>query len=258
MKEIDMHYTFIKCAKRFISDIDKEELDWQLRTHQCYFDDSGPCCSDATLLAVFRDATFNKVDESKLYAVIEKICMCYCNEIESARSLTSIIIPEGTTAIEPYAFRGFAALASITIPKSVTEIGEAAFLRSGLTSVVIPGGVGEIKRGTFSDCTGLTSVVIPEGVTTIDYGAFFGCTSLTSVEIPKGVKKIGDSFGSALQTITLPAGVAKIDYWAFYNCKSLKTIYVPAKKTDYYKKRLPEELHQFIVEMEPVKKVKKK
>ena len=42
MKEIDMYYTFIKCAKRFISDIDEEELDWQLRTHQCNFDDSGP------------------------------------------------------------------------------------------------------------------------------------------------------------------------------------------------------------------------
>ena len=131
MKEIDMPYTFIKCAKRFISDIDEEELDWQLRTHQCYFDDSGPCCSDATLLEVFREATFNKVDESELYAVIEKICMCYCDEIKSARSLTSIIIPEGTTAIEPYAFRGFAALASITIPKSVTTIGDWAFSECG-------------------------------------------------------------------------------------------------------------------------------
>lgn len=69
-----------------------------------------------------RDSLFNKVDESELYAVIEKICMCYCNEIESARSLTSIIIPEGTTAIDPYAFKGFTALTSITIPKSVTEI----------------------------------------------------------------------------------------------------------------------------------------
>ena len=63
----------------------------------------------------------------KLYAVIEKICMCYCDKIKTARSLTSIIIPEGTTAIEPYAFKGFTTLTSITIPKSVTEIGESAF-----------------------------------------------------------------------------------------------------------------------------------
>ena len=30
-----------------------------------------------------------------------------------------------------------------------------------------------------------------------------------------------------------------------------------AKKADYYKRRLPEKLHQFIVELVPVKKVKK-
>lgn len=62
----------------------------------------------------------------------------------------------------------------------------------------------------------------------------------------------------SLETITLPMGMTRIDSEAFYRCTALKTIYVPAKKTDYYKQRLPEELHQFIVEMEPVKKAKKK
>lgn len=202
MKEIDMYYTFIKCAKRFISDIDEEELDWQLRTHQCYFDDSGPCCSDATLLEVFRDATFNKVDESKLYAVIEKICMCYCDEIKSARSLTSIIIPEGATTIEPHAFRGFAALASITIPKSVTEIGHEAFRDcTSLTSIVIPEGVTKIGKAAFLRCTGLKSIVIPKSVTTIGQYAFNFCSNLQEitvgaenqlddVKLPEGVKVI--------------------------------------------------------------------
>jgi hypothetical protein len=37
-----------------------------------------------------------------------------------------------------------------------------------------------------------------------------------------------------------------------------KTIYVPAKKTDYYMKRLPEELHDTIVELAPEKKAKAK
>ena len=62
----------------------------------------------------------------------------------------------------------------------------------------------------------------------------------------------------SLETITLPTGMTKIDSEAFYRCTALKTIYVPAKKADYYKQRLPEELHQFIVEMAPVKKAKKK
>lgn len=162
MKEVDMHYTFIKCAKRFITGIDEEELDWQLRTHQCNVDDSGPCCSDATLLKVFRDATFNKADESELYAVIEKICMCYCDEIKSARSLTSIIIPEGTTTIEPYAFQGFAALTSIT----------------GLKSIVIPKSVTTIGQYAFNFCSNLKEITV---------GAE---SQLENMKIPEGVKVI--------------------------------------------------------------------
>ena len=53
-----------------------------------------------------------------------------------------------------------------------------------------------------------------------------------------------------------PEGGEKND--ALLNCTGITTINIPAKKTDYYKKRLPEELHQFIVEMEPEKKAKKK
>jgi hypothetical protein len=34
----------------------------------------------------------------------------------------------------------------------------------------------------------------------------------------------------------------------------VKVINVPAKKADYYKKRLPEELHGFIVELSAEKK----
>ena len=41
-------------------------------------------------------------------------------------------------------------------------------------------------------------------------------------------------------------------------CTSLATINIPAKKADYYKQRLPEELHDKIVELAPEKKTKTK
>ena len=44
----------------------------------------------------------------------------------------------------------------------------------------------------------------------------------------------------------------------FYGCTSLKVINVPAKKKDYYIQRFSEKFHPLIVEMEPVKKAKKK
>ena len=95
-------------------------------------------------------------------------------------------------------------------------------------------------------------------LTSIGSTAFWNCRSLTSIVIPKGVTSIGVAFHGCtnLKTITLPVGVKKI-YDNFRGCESIEAIYVPAKKADYYKKRLPEELHQFIVEMEPVKKAKK-
>ena len=205
-----------------------------------------------------------------------------------------VIIPEGTEKINPYFFEDVEGLTTVVIPKSVVYIDKESFLsQSGVTkiiveegnerydsrnncnaiietesntlvagcaSTVIPDTVEEIGESAFFGCKGLTSVVIPNSVTSIGEDAFNGCTGLTSVTIPEGVTSIGkNAFAdcSALTTVTLPNGVEKMPD-AFLNCAGITTINIPAKKTDYYKKRLPEELHQFIVEMEPEKKAKKK
>ena len=90
-------------------------------------------------------------------------------------------------------------------------------------------------------------------------GTFYGCTSLESVVIPKGVRKIEErAFAgcASLTTLTLPIGVNKIEEQVFDKCSALAAINVPAGKADYYKKRLPEELHDKIVELAPEKKTK--
>jgi hypothetical protein len=55
----------------------------------------------------------------------------------------------------------------------------------------------------------------------------------------------------------LPIGVNKIEEQVFDEWSALAVINVPAKKTDYYKKRLPRHWHDKIVELEPEKKTKK-
>ena len=59
---------------------------------------------------------------------------------------------------------------------------------------------------------------------------------------------------SSLESITLSAGIGSISKKAFEGCTALKAINVPAKKVDYYKKRLPENLHSLIVELPAEKK----
>ena len=73
-------------------------------------------------------------------------------------------------------------ITSVTIPGSVTVIGDGAFYDcSGLTSVTIGDGVVSIGSSAFSGCSGLTSVTIGNGVTSIDSYAFMDCSGLTSV-----------------------------------------------------------------------------
>ena len=87
-------------------------------------------------------------------------------------------------AIGYCAFWGCSGLTSVTIPSSITKIGDNAFSGcSGLTSVTIPSSVTEIGSSAFSDCRGLTSVTVPSSVTKIGDNAFSGCSGLTSVYV---------------------------------------------------------------------------
>ena len=51
--------------------------------------------------------------------------------------------------------------------------------------------------------------------------------------------------------------VYRLEEYVFDEFSALATIYVPSKKAGYYKKRLPEQLHDKIVELQPEKKTKK-
>lgn len=83
---------------------------------------------------------------------------------------------------------------NVTIPSSVTSIGEWAFSDcTNLTGMTIPNSVTKIGYGAFYGCKNLKSVTIPTSVTKIDYWAFSGCSSLTSVSLPNSVAEIGNA-----------------------------------------------------------------
>ncbi len=69
---------------------------------------------------------------------------------------------------------------SITLPNSVTTIGEDAFYRSSLVSIILPSGVTTVGSSAFYYCSSLESITIPSTVTSFDAG-FSGCASLTTI-----------------------------------------------------------------------------
>ncbi len=130
---------------------------------------------------------------------------------EGSETLIGMTIPTTVTSIGDYAFAGCTSLGAPNTPSGadITEPTKGPN-RSGETTFVIPAGVTSIGAHAFEDCSSLTSIIIPEGVRTIGAYAFYGCTSLTSITIPSTVTNIGDQAfaGCAnLSSIDLPEGV---------------------------------------------------
>ena len=121
-------------------------------------------------------------------------------------------------------------LLNVTIPSSITSLGEYAFdCCHSLLSVTIPSGVETLEEGTFYECLSLLNITIPKSVTYLSSGVFELCASLQSIILPDSITRIGSDFGkcSSLSNIIIPSGVTRIFGNTFQDCVSLSSITIP-------------------------------
>ena len=144
--------------------------------------------------------------------------------------LTSVTIPNSVTTIGDDAFWHCTGLTSITVEKgnavydsrencnAIIETQTNTLIR-GCKNTIIPGSVTTIGSGAFWACTGLTSVTIPNSVTTIGDIAFWGCTNLKEIyslsETPPVI--YSSTFSDYSATLYVPIGAKETyqttDYW---------------------------------------------
>ena len=179
--------------------------------------------------------------ENTHYSSIDGVLYNYAQDIliQCPGAKTSVTIPNSVTSIGESAFSGCSGLTSVTIPNNVTSIAWSAFSNcSGLTSIdvasenthysSIDGVLYNYAQDTLIQCPGAkTSVTIPNSVTSIGGGAFYGCSGLISVTIGNNVTSIGDDAFyecSGLISVTIPNSVTSIGDYAFYGCSGLTSV----------------------------------
>ena len=190
-------------------------------------------CSSLTSINVASGNTHYSSIDGVLYNYVQDTL------IQCPGAKTSVTIPNSVTSIGNSAFSGCSGLTSVTIPTGVTSIGEYAFSScSGLTSVTIPNSVTSIGGGTFYDCSGLTTLnfnaINCQNFSSDEYGNYPFYTSLTTVNIGDSVQRIPANFVkgcSGLTSVSIPTGVTSIGNMAFWNCSGLTSVSIPNSVT---------------------------
>lgn len=177
---------------------------------------------------------------------------------EYCSAMTTLTIAEGSslTTIGENAFYSCKKLESVSLPGTVTTMGQLAFGNTGLVTVTLGEGITEIPAHSFNASSKLKNINFPESCTKIgDYafsgcafetlvfpatiaeigeGAFASCTQLTALDI--NAATIGAeafSYCSAMQTLKIGKDVASIGALAFAHCGALTAIEVAAENAVY-------------------------
>ena len=173
-----------------------------------------------------------------------------CDETVTEAAIPSVIRDKEVKRIAPYAFEDCNVLKRITIPSTLTGIGEQSFTScSALESIEV-----DKSNSTYSSEKGVlfskdkTSLyvypsnkldetyTIPNSVTYVYSFAFFVNKSIKNITIPENVEAIGKAafFGCEnIERIMIPKNVESIGSAAFSSCRSLKTIDVAKDNPSY-------------------------
>ena len=156
--------------------------------------------------------------------------------------IKTVIIGEGITSVEEYAFEGFTELTKLELPESLTQIRTQAFYGcKKLREVQLPSQLQRLGDGAFRACESLETLTLPKTLTEFHPSSpVRQCKSLTAIFVEEGnpvyTAKDGVLFsadgrllvrypaGKPEESYTVPAEVRELAAYAFSECTALRRV----------------------------------
>ena len=146
---------------------------------------------------------------------IEAIEYEACN---GCTNLQSVTFGDNLKTIHNNAFSDCTLLDNVEFPSSLQEIFEYAFINTGVTSIIIPSSVTNLRWDIFNSCPQLESVKLLANIESIPNSMFYNCTKLESVELSSTIKEVGDNafeYCISLKDYSPFININKINWYSF-------------------------------------------
>ena len=211
------------------------EFSWQYQLQNLDFSDAS---NNITVIeeAAFERAQVNGLVLPNTISALHRLCFngAYIATLVVPPLVT--VLPEGTFMYVQQVYNnetGEALPINIILPQNLTKIGNSCFEGAPIKQITIPDTVTEIGDNAFAFCDQLESLTLPPGIQKISNRMLLDCLSLTSITIPASVTEIASQAfaNSGLTSITIPSTVTTLGSNAFYNCASLEHMDIQANVT---------------------------
>ncbi|GEM_PF-2118681 len=153
-------------------------------------------------------------------------------------SIEKAVIADGAKTVPNYLFNGVPSLKEISLPDTITSIGEYAFAVTSIPQFVLPDAITYIGEGAFAYNAQLSSIHLPDSLEIIGRSVFRDCTLLKEITIPASIKEAyGHNYGistysgpfvdSSIEKAVIADGAKTVPNYLFNGVTGLKEISLP-------------------------------
>lgn len=178
-------------------------------------------------VTIINDGAFSNCRSLKSVVIPDSVNYLGSEAYKGCGGITNFELGKNIIRINDGTFSGCYGITNIILPKKIDGIGKEAFYESGLESISIPDSVTFIGENAFDRIYSLKNVKIGNGVKKIGNSAFYECYNLEEITMGEGVEYIGANVFGSFENLK-KVNISNIAAWfniEFYDYSSNPVIY---------------------------------